>query len=405
MRIDELLKKTDTETTLLILICRVYLDTYRHDQLNLFIQENHSNLDYGRLYQLVKRHRIRPVVYKVLSSPGVFPDEELFRQLGTDNRVITLQALNNLNEMFRVISLLKGKGIEVLPYRGPLFSKMYYDDWAMRESSDLDFLIDKKHIQELDSLKKEGYKAKHIFNDYRDKDIHKNSQSIDLNNDDGIKRNIHLEFHYNIVAACYGVRSGYADAQQNTVEFEAGSQKIQALSHESATGIILAHHGLQDIWSSLKYYMDLAMLSKVQDPPDWKQVEVFTRKHGYHKLSEAAFHNMELLTGVINPFSNDIKDNKFAGQLLDLCLSPDIYKHKGFYKLNLRIKGRDTLLWKFKMISGLLTLFFRPTTDDFEWKYFPPHLFWLYYICKPPRLIYKYLLKPLTGKNPVFPFR
>lgn len=405
MRLDELLKQTDKETTLLILICRIYLETSNHEELSLFIKENSADLNFDRFYELSKTHRIRPLVYKVLSGADTALLPGLITKLESDCRTITFRALNNLKEMFRVVSALKGKGIIVLPYRGPLFSRMYYGDWSMRESSDLDFLIDKKEIKALEFLKDEGYKAKHVYNDYRDEDIHQNSQSIDLNNDVGGKRNIHLEFHYNIVAACYGLNSGYTDARKNTAEFNTGGKTIDVLSHESTAGIILAHHGLQDIWGSLKYYMDLAVIAKEPGQTDWNQIGGFTRKHGFHKLSAAAFHNMEVLTGVKDPFNDEPVESEFTRRLLDLCLLPEKYEDKGFYKLKLRVEGRDTFAWKSKMIKGLLTLFMRPTTDDFEWKYFPPYVFWLYYVCKPPRLIYTYLVRPLIGKKAVFPFR
>jgi len=403
--IDDLLRDSDAETTFLILCCRVYLGTSNDADLPDFLANHVADFDDDRFYQLVKTHRVRPVVFKALANCKIFNGEKLIEKLGADCRIISLLALNHLKEMFRVISVLQSKGICVLPYRGPIFSKMYYGDWAMRESSDLDFLIDKKHIQELNFLKHEGYKAKHVFNDYRDIDIHQNSQSIDLNNDDGNKRNIHLEFHYNIVAACYGIDSGYEDAQQNNGKFSGGGQTIDVLSHEATTGIVLAHHGLQDIWMSLKYYLDLASLCNGKEQMNWDKVKSFTQKHGFHKLSAAAFHNMELLLGIKNPMKDSPDPGVYSKKLLELCLSPDKFANRGFYKLNLRLQGRDSLIWKVKMIWGLFTLFLRPTTEDFEWKYFPPSLFWLYYICKPPRLVYTYLVQPIFGKKAVFPFR
>lgn len=401
--IDNILRASDAETALLVLSCRIYLGTSRVEELGDFIEVHDADLDCARVYELARKHRIRPVVYKVLANSSGFPDKKVIAKLSDDCRGITLRALNKLKEMFRVISALKSRGVTVIPYRGPLFSKMYFGDWAMRESSDLDFLIDKKDIGKLDFLKDEGYKAKHIYNDYRDIDIHQNSKSIDLNNDVDGKRNIHLEFHYNIVAECYGVHSGYRDA--TTSDFDGGGQTIKVLSNESSAGIILAHHGLQDIWGSLKYYMDLAALVKNTEDTDWSKVMEFTRNHGFYKLSASAFHNMELLTGVKNPIKTAVSDTVYAQSMLDLCLSIDKYADMGFHKLKLRIEGRDDLGWRLKMQRGLLTLFLRPSTEDFEWKYFPKSLFWLYYICKPPRLVYTYLVKPLMGKKAAFPFR
>ncbi len=402
-RIEDLLRDSDVETALIVLSCRVYLGTSEVEELNHFIDVHAADLNYDRVYQLARKHRIRPVVHKVLVNCAGFPEKKVIGKLGDDCRVITIKALNNLKEMFRVIAALKSRGVTVLPYRGPLFSKMYFGDWAMRESSDLDFLIDKKDIAELSFLKDEGYKAKHIYNDYRDIDIHKNSKSIDLNNDVNGKRNIHLEFHYNIVAECYGVRSGYEEAA--TCVFDGGGQSIKVLSNESSAGIILAHHGLQDIWASLKYYMDLAVLVRNPAETDWQKVIEFTRKHGFYKLSTAAFYNMELLTGVKNPLKSAMPDTVYAARLLELCLAIDKYASRGFHKLELRIEGRDSLTWKLKMRRGLITLFLRPSTEDFEWKYFPKPLFWLYYVCKPPRLVYTYLIQPLIGKRAAFPFR
>lgn len=400
---DALLQQSDIETTLLILICRVYLGTETQETILSFLEQYKATLEYKKFYQLAKRNRIRPVVYSILSAMPV--DKRLLKRLEEDCRNSTLSIFKNLKETERLIDLLEAKNIHVIPYRGMLFSKIYYGEWTMRESSDIDFLIQEKDIPGIITfIAGEHYHSAIPADDYRNKYLYTSDLSVDVNNDTEQQRNIHLEFHYNISPACYGVDAGYQQLAKDTILFQLNDRCIPVLSSTSNAKMLLAHHGLHDIWVSLKYYLDMAVLSKTPDI-DWKETETFCRKNGYYKLSAAGLYNMELLMGISNPFRAGNKERTLAGKLLKLSLFSDKYHGKKRYKLYLRIKGRDNLLWQCTTIKGLLAIILKPSAEDFKWKYFPPYLFGLYYICKPIRLFTKYIIQPLTGKEPEIKFR
>lgn len=401
--IDYLLQQSNAETALLILTCRVYISTETQESLLSFLQQHHTSINYQKFYQLVKRNRIRPVVYNVLSPLPV--DSALLQWLEADCRLITLNAFKNLKETERMITLLEEKNIAAVPYRGVLFSKMYYGDWGIRESSDIDFLVQQKDIPALLSIiEEENYHLVIPPGDYRNKYLYSSALSIDVNNDTNQQRNIHLEFHYNISPACYSISAGYQELVKKNVFFRLNDRNIPILSPNDNAQMLLAHHGLNDIWVSLKYYLDMAVVVKTGSV-NWQEVKAFCRRNGYCQLSAAGLHNMELLLGIDSPFQVSEKEKDLANKLFPLSIFPDQYQQKKRYKLYLRIKGRDNIWWKLKTIKGLCSLILKPSEEDFKWKYFPSYLFGLYYICKPIRLFNKYVIQPTRGKKPEVLFR
>lgn len=402
--LEQIIQQADLETAFLILTCRVYIETETKEALLSFLKEYDTSIDYKKVYQLAKRNRIRPVVYNVLSALPA--DTILLKKLEEDCRSVTLQGFRNLKEMEQIVALMESKGVALMPYRGALFSKMYYGDWVLRESSDIDFLVHPKNIPDiLAFIKANNYHSAIAVDDYRHKYLHSNGLSIDVTSQEHKQSSIHLEFHYNISPACYAVAAHYTDFEKDRAFFKLNDRDIPVLSSTANAIMLLAHHGLNDIWVSIKYYLDIAVLLKRSTDIDWKEVKAFCERNGYYKLSAAGLHNTELLMGISNPFSVSDKEKSLANELFPLVIFPDRYRNRKWYKLYLRIKGRDTLLWKWKTIKGLCALMLTPSTEDFKWKYFPPHLFYLYYICKPARLFYKFLIQPLWGKKPEFMFR
>ena len=128
---------------LLIQCCRVHFKTDSIQSLNEKIEkfgENKLAEVLKRVQLLSRLHRIRPVVYRVLLNTIV--PEEFKTLLKNELHSITLQNFSIAKETERIVIKLENAGITLIPYKGVAFSKQFYGDISMRESSDIDLVID-----------------------------------------------------------------------------------------------------------------------------------------------------------------------------------------------------------------------------------------------------------------------
>ena len=113
-----------------------------------------GDVDWEYLFQLARRHSIVPLVYVQLDHG---PPEVLarFKQHYIENsaRNTVLTA-----ELCRLINSFRDKGIEAIPYKGPVLALFAYGDVALRRFVDLDVIVKKSDVLKArEILRKEGY--------------------------------------------------------------------------------------------------------------------------------------------------------------------------------------------------------------------------------------------------------
>lgn len=385
--VEKLIERCDAETALLVLLCRMYIGTAEQQALTDFMDGYAAQIDYDQLHLYLRYHSIRPVAYKILQQekerlPKAFMDE-----LQADCMNIKLKALRDMVEGKRLVKLLASHGINGILYKGPVFSDIYYGDPGMRESSDVDVFVPKQDIPAIHALMEgQGYKAVLNSGDHRSGVNHVNDDCLAVNNDKGDERHVHMEFHYGLLTRAYCLRERYASFAHDSTEYKKGGEAVRVMSDAGSAKMLLAHHGLQDLWASMKYYLDLAMVSKELNTAEWEQVSAFVQHNGIAGVSAAGAHNLYQLLGVEIPMYREAAADVYADKLLQLVLRPFEYIDKDAYKFGLRIKGRDGV-WKLKMCVTAGAAIVRPNLNDMRWVYFPRQLSWLYYIVKPVRLL------------------
>jgi len=128
---------------LLIQCCRVHFKSDAIERLNKKIEKlgDEKLAEVLKRVQLLSRlHRVRPVVYRVLLNTIV--PEEFKTLLKNELHSITLKNFELAKETERIVKRLEAANIVAIPYKGVAFSKQFYGDISMRESSDIDLVID-----------------------------------------------------------------------------------------------------------------------------------------------------------------------------------------------------------------------------------------------------------------------
>ncbi|GAA0283260.1 nucleotidyltransferase family protein [Alteraurantiacibacter aestuarii] len=90
------------------------------------------------LMDLVDRHRMAPIALDGLTCAGVDLPDRLLERAQQDK----MQALAIAREGRKLIELLASHGIEAIMLKGPVLSQYLYGDPGMRQSIDLDLMVD-----------------------------------------------------------------------------------------------------------------------------------------------------------------------------------------------------------------------------------------------------------------------
>ncbi|MFP7224995.1 nucleotidyltransferase family protein, partial [Priestia filamentosa] len=129
---------------------KVMLTILNHREGNLVLEQN---IDWNYFLQLVKHHRIYPLVYaklRELRDPAVPPF--VMEMLKKEYQKNTFLMLHLSAEMERVSKLFSAQNIKLLFLKGHPIAQDIYGDISLRTSKDLDVLIEFEDLQRADVI-------------------------------------------------------------------------------------------------------------------------------------------------------------------------------------------------------------------------------------------------------------
>ncbi|MFP3727348.1 nucleotidyltransferase family protein [Priestia filamentosa] len=141
---------------------KVMLTILNHREGNLVLEQN---IDWDYFLQLVKHHRIYPLVYAKLGElrdPAVPPF--VMEVLKREYQKNTFSMLHLSAEMERVSKLFSEQNIKLLFLKGPPIAQDIYGDISLRTSKDLDVLIQFEDLKKAEDVLIElGYEREDRF--------------------------------------------------------------------------------------------------------------------------------------------------------------------------------------------------------------------------------------------------
>ncbi|SKA01493.1 nucleotidyltransferase family protein [Sediminibacterium ginsengisoli] len=147
MEIEVIKNRYNPEIALLLLCCRVFTGSVNAGAINDFIAG--TPVDWAHFYQLAAAHRIRPVLHAVFSDTGINADTGVKERLRSFCMSHTAFALKKCNESERLTALLAEQGITVKTYKGSDFAKVAYGNISLRESADIDIMINQSDLDRI----------------------------------------------------------------------------------------------------------------------------------------------------------------------------------------------------------------------------------------------------------------
>ena len=388
---------------------------------------NTTHLEINTLIGLANQHGILPLVYKNLiklhenypdtgSESGMTNPEDSLNtnhQLPITNHKILsafkqqylLIARHNMlmsAELIRIMKLLEENRIEAIAFKGPTLSQMTYGDITLRQYSDLDILVDEKHLyQTAELIVDQNYEPMDSIEFLKNRaklHVEKNYEFY------GRKNGIKVEIHWRLINSSflkkfknYDVFTAPQDIKINQTDIPTLDTKILLL--------YLSNHGASHMWERLEWIVDIDRLIKSEEASlNWDEIlklastlqsrttlllglglsrELFNTKlpSNIHSLLDSA-QISSLVALILNTFESDL-------------LAKDHTSHEKNLKVfQFHLALQDSLATK---AGFILQTLFGYSDRDVMMVNLPRPFFFLYYPLRILRIINKYTFEPLKN--------
>jgi|GEM_PF-421778 len=412
LALDQIATHYGKPMALLIQCCRVHFKTDTLESLNQSLEGiNEDKVDeiVKRVRLLSRLHRIRPVVYRVLLNANV--TEQFKTALKNELHSITLQNFEIAKETERIVQKLAIAGITAIPYKGVAYSKQFYGDISMRESSDIDLAIDASDLLAIKPLLEEdGYAIAAGMENPVNASADYYTENKDLCFDKITPQHrFHVELHWMTTHPRYQASINLNKINiAKTVESELGGTSLRFLEPTEHCRATLLHHFLYDGMEYLKLLVDIAQAQLVistkanvekKDAINESGITLHNKKIAtleQHYHIAPIFQAIEEFFGV-EQGSIQVNDYKISTDIIDYCLRSTIGRYQrhrvfnlmGHYQRTLRNRVRfiknkkDKRRFQLSYIHGLI----KPGLGERQWIPLPNFLHGLYYLIRPIRIL------------------
>lgn len=386
--INEIKTNYAPETGLLILLCRYNFGTAGLAEINDYI--SNSNIDWQFFYMLVKEHDIRPLIYKVIIDTGITIPVDIAQRLR--NNVLNLSTANieRFRELLQLQELFQKNDLVVIPVKGVVLSYLLYGDVASRETCDIDYFITPETFREVRSLLIEaGYKSESFYDEKLLNAIIANTREHKMfrETEHGI---IKIELQWQVTLNNVDIPIKNADLLSNLKTIKVANHDIRVLSMQNRLMILMAHHGVNDIWRTLKHILDIGMLcGKYKDVIDWQLFQAESAKYKIRRTSQAGLLLSHQLFGTDLPVPVDNKVYSITRTVLKNLLKYPLIKRRRSFISNLgqQLSMRDSFGDKSSVLRAYFVFLIKPDIRDIELIRLNKRLHFIYFFLKPFRLI------------------
>ena len=384
-----LLSDFNIELQTLLLATEAAFSIEKKAALTTFLSTH--KVDWEKTYRLAQVHQIRPVFLRGITGlPEGFIPSNIVKQLKQDCQKIAFHNLRQTSELIRLLGLFKRANVPTIPYKGVWLANAYYDDFGMREFSDIDLFIHKKDLPAIENIMiSENYIPEFSMTEnQKDKLLAIYCEyNFNLFNHQN-QRLFHVEPHYASNHRYWCINLSLKDFENNITQAQLSNHSIDVLSPEDNLILTLTNHGVNEGWTKLKYIIDLNQIMKKHPSElNWDYIIKTTKQldielHLYTGLAIIRFLFAIILPDKLNALI-DTHQNMYSERLLSLekyhGITPRTQLRRVLYNMKCRTKSAT----KLKMILYQIN---SPCKADMEFIILPKSLFFLYAIMRPIRI-------------------
>jgi Uncharacterised nucleotidyltransferase len=361
------------ELELLLLCARRNLSADRAQRARELLEQP---LDWRRLIEQGRVHGLLPLLYwhgtRTLAQE--LP-REIARQLHDHFRANAARNLLLIDELFKIVELLDGSGIPVVPFKGPALAEQLYGDAALRECVDLDILLRARDVPEaIRRLKFAGYSQGPKLTAVQQNAFLTTQYEYAFLSPAGIL----VELQWRIAPQYFSLslpEEHYWDRIQSATMC---GREVNQLSCEDLL-LLLSFHGGKHGWEKLIWLADVAELIAAHPQLDWDYVLNGARRTGGLRMLLLSAALARELLGIalpkhleqplaqdraVPPIADGIARNVLRGE-------QPTYVKSQLYLLRVRERWQDRLRY-------VVRFTFTATPMELEMADFPRPFFFLY---------------------------
>lgn len=388
LTIAEIKRRFGAEMALFILICRVYFKNAGKSDLAAFINEN--DLDWKLVYKLLRAHQLRPFIYKIVSANSELFESAFTQRLQNSTWKVSIENLDRVKELISLTKDLEQEGITAIPYKGVMLSKRFYNDFITRETCDIDFLIKKEDFNRVRAFFIDrGYQSDYYYNpDYEDVLLDTSVEYVFYKIIGQVL--IKVELHWDVIHKMQDVRFNSRELFAATERHGILKNNLQVLNLNNELLVLLIHHGINDIWRSLRHVIDLAMFVEIYEHDiNWTGLRQKLINSRIERASLIGFSLSNRIFGVGIPGAlGEMEDDAVDQVLRNLLTFPMITRQKlEWANFKQQLQLRDSLSDKLILVNKYLSNAIHPNIRDVASNPLPRRLYFLYYLLKPFRML------------------
>jgi hypothetical protein len=372
----------------LILCCaRARLNDATAERVRLLLR---GKLNWPEVLECANQHNMLLVLYerlRGLDAVSLMQDQQetltdLARNMGRNN-------LAFLDEMLRLHGVFETEQIPAIPYKGPVLAWLAYHDFALRNYTDLDFILPQRFVPKAMSLlQTAGYDAQFDVREAQAGRRHPAPGEYAFVRGPNFMR---VELHTERTLRYFPGPLNLDAIHARLILVEIAGRKVRTFSVED-TLVMLCVHGAKHFWERLALILDVAKLVAAQ-PVDWPLAMCIAAEMRCSRLLLLGLYLAHDLSGaalppdILEKARSDRNVRWLAGKVREQIEGTSDPSSGVLRRAAFRIRSRDALgegVWH------LLHLATRPTETDRDTFRLPKALRPFYALARPWRLLREY---------------
>lgn len=376
------------EQVLLVLLTRLYFSNAERSEAENFLADHPIN--WQVFQQILRAHGMRSFIYGVVINHKLKLNEKLEFNLKTRYNNNRLKNFKQIKAAVELINVFKQQGIVVTPYKGAVFAQSYYTDMALRESSDIDFMIAKREVKAVeDYFISQQYEARtsvprpylNYYSRFFKDIVYYKAAVVPAS----------IEMHWRLVDRYAGNYPGYDFFAPHLIPSPVGGLTVDKLSPTYDFLAVASNHFVKDMGIKFKYLVDMAcMINREQGTLDLGVIAGCARQYGFEKKLGMGLQLVDDLLGIELVGH---RQRLLSNELLKTPLQYPIHltrlyiNEPAFLKRSLLLQ--DSAWHKFKFVLRCFLYAFLPTYADINEMKLPVYFLPVLIVLRPFRLIYQ----------------
>lgn len=315
-------------------------------------------INWARLIQLAERHGVVPVVYRRLSAAVGVSETGLLEPLRQLEKLNAHRSLWLTLELLNIHRHLAARGLEVLPYKGPVSAEILYGNVAMRQFSDLDLLIRSRDLPAIKSALAElGYHPALHLTPPAERAYLKSGYEYTFDGAHG--RNL-IEIKWQVLPRHYSIDFDVSAFFDRAVQITVEGQRLRTLCDQDLV-LVLCVHAAKHAWMQISNLCDIALLARSQGL-DWTALNREAARLGIARIVAVTFALAQELLGETPPVEINLAGDSciepLAHRILQSIVSDAEFDPESipYFRLmaDLRERRRDRMsfLWRLAFTPG-----------------------------------------------------